>query len=137
VLQEHKVVIALVRTVVGVVELDVEAEAVLGELDAGVDHERLELGLPRLVAASAAGSTVVALVDRRPPLLVSNDAGETWREAGGGLPAGFDVAVDPADPDRVLFAARNRLYLSTDGCRFWRSLEPELPDIEAVAWAED
>jgi hypothetical protein len=127
--------IALVRTVEGVLELDVEAEAVLGELDATVDHELLELGLPRLVAASAAGATVVALVDRRPPLLVSGDAGATWREAGGGLPAGFDVAVDPADPDRVLYAARNRLYLSNDGCRFWRSLEPELPDIEAVAWA--
>ena len=139
-LQEHKLsveraVIALVRTVDGVVELDVEAEAVLGEVDAAVDHERLELGLPRLVAASAAGTNVVALVDRRPPLLVSSDAGATWREAGSGLPPGFDVALDPADPDRVLYAARNRLYLSTDGCRFWRSLAPELPDIEAVAWA--
>ncbi|HEY8103115.1 MAG TPA: hypothetical protein VIE18_01275 [Gaiellaceae bacterium] len=127
--------IALVRTVDGVVEVDVEAEAVVGESVSRVDHERLELGLPRLVAASAAGARVVALVDRRPPLLVSSDAGATWREAGGGLPAGFDVAVDSGDPDRVLYAARNRLYLSTDGCRFWRSLEPELPDVEAVAWA--
>lgn len=127
--------IAWVRTVEGVVEVDVEAELALRELDAEVDHERPELGLPRLVAASTAGATVVALVDRRPPLLVSGDGGATWREAGGGLPAGFDVAVDPADPDRVLYAARNRLYLSTDGARFWRSLEPELPDIEAVAWS--
>jgi hypothetical protein len=36
----------------------------------------------------------------------------------------------------VLYAARNRVYLSTDGGRFWRSLAPELPDIEAVAWSE-
>jgi hypothetical protein len=86
------------------------------------------------VAASAAGATVVAVVDRRPPLVVSYDAGTTWSEAGGGLPPGFDVAVDPADPDRILFAARNRLYLSMDGGRFWRSLAPELPDVEAVAW---
>jgi photosystem II stability/assembly factor-like uncharacterized protein len=128
-------VIAVVRTVEGVFELDIENEVVVGEVDAAVDHERLELGLPRLVAASATGATVVALVDRRPPLLVSSDAGWTWREAGGGLPAGFDVAVDPADPDRMLYAARNRLYLSTDGGRFWRSLEPELPDVEAVEWA--
>lgn len=127
--------IAWVRTVDGVVEVDVAAELALRELDVVVDHERPELGLPRLVAASTAGATVVALVDRRPPLMVSGDGGATWREAGGGLPAGFDVAVDPADPDRVLYAARNRLHLSTDGARFWRSLAPELPDIEAVVWA--
>ena len=127
--------IAWVRTVEGVFELDVEDEVVLGEVDVEVDHERPELGLPRLVAASASGATVVALVDRRPPLLISGDGGATWREAGGGLPPGFDVAVDAADPDLVLYAARNRAYLSTDGGRFWRSLAPELPDIEAVAWS--
>ena len=128
--------IAHVRTIDGVFAVDVEEEAVVGESDASVDHERLELELPRVVAASAAGATVVAVVDRRPPLVVSYDAGATWNEAGGGLPPGFDVAVDPADPDRILFAARNRLYLSTDGGRFWHSLAPELPDVEAVAWSD-
>jgi hypothetical protein len=129
------VTIAWVRTVDGVFEVDVESEIVLGEVDVSVDHERHELGLPRLVAAAVSGATVVALVDRRPPLLISGDGGATWREAGGGLPAGFDVAVDPDGPDRVLYAARNRLHLSTDGGTFWRSLAVELPDIEAVAWA--
>lgn len=127
---------ALVRTVEGVFRVDVEAERILGPVDEPVDHERLELELPRVVAASAAGATVAAVVERRPPLVVSYDAGTTWNEAGGGLPPGFDVAVDPADPDRILFAARNRLYLSTDGGRFWRSLAPELPDVEAVAWSD-
>lgn len=127
--------IALVRTVDGVLQVDVETEAILGELEGTVDQERIELELPRVVAASAAGATVVAIVERRPPLVVSYDAGATWNEAGGGLPPGFDVAVDPEDPDRIIFAARNRLYLSTDGGRFWRSLAPELPDVEAVAWA--
>jgi photosystem II stability/assembly factor-like uncharacterized protein len=130
-------VIAYVRTVEGVLEVDVELEEVVGEAEVAVDVERPPVELPRLVAASAVGSLVVAVVDRRPPLLVSGDAGATWREAGGGLPPGFAVAIDPADPDRVLYAARNRLYLSTDGGRFWRSLTPELPDIEAVAWAEE
>jgi hypothetical protein len=130
-------VIALVRTVDGVFRVDVETEVVFDEVHETVDHEQVELELPRVVAASAAGATVVAVVDRRPPLVVSYDAGATWNEAGGGLPPGFDVAVDPADPDRILFAARNRLYLSTDGGRFWRSLAPELPDVEAVAWAAD
>lgn len=134
--QKHKVLLnALVQTADGVLEVDVDEEVVLGEVEAVVERETLGLSLPRLVAAAAAGATVVAVVDRRPPLAVSYDAGATWTESGGGLPPGFDVAVDPADPDRVLYAARNRLYLSTDGGRFWRSLEPELPDIEAVSWA--
>ena len=128
---------ALARTVDGVFEVDVETEVVLGEVDVAVDQERLELELPRVVAASAAGATVVAVVERRPPRGVSHDAGAPWTEAGGGLPPGFDGAGDPADPDRILFAARNRLYLSTDGGRFWRSLAPELPDIEAVAWSTE
>ena len=126
---------ALVRTADGVFRVDVETEALLEEVEAVVDQEAVELDLPRVVAASAAGATVAAVVERRPPLVVSYDAGATWSEAGGGLPPGFDVAVDPADPDRILFAGRNRLYLSVDGGRFWRSLAPELPDIEAVAWA--
>ena len=128
---------AWVRTVEGVFEIDVESEDVLGEVDVAVERERPELGLPRLVAAAVVGATVVALVDRRPPLLISGDGGATWREAGGGLPPGYDVAVDPTDPDRVLYAARNRIHLSTDGGRFWRSLAPELADVEAVAWSTE
>lgn len=128
---------AFVRTVAGVFEIDVDTEEVLGELVAEVGRERPELGLPRLVAASSQGPVVVALVDRRPPLMISGNGGATWREAGGGLPTGYDVAVDPADPDRVLYAARNRLHLSTDGGLFWRSLAPELPDVEAVAWSTE
>jgi hypothetical protein len=128
-------VTAWVRTVGGVFEVDLETETVLGEVEIEVPHDRLDVNLPRLIAASAGGSTVVALVARRPPLLVSWDSGVTWHESGGGLPPGFDVAVDSAAPDRVLYAARNRLYLSLDGGRFWRSLAAELPDIEAVAWS--
>ncbi len=126
--------IAYVRTVEGTLAIQVDDELVLGAAGELV-LQPVELNLPRLVAAAASGSTVIAVVDRRPPLLVSGDAGATWREVGGGLPLGFAVAIDPDDPDRVLYAARNRLYLSTDGGRFWRSLEPELPDIEAVGWA--
>jgi hypothetical protein len=129
-------VIALVQTADGLVAVDLEAE----EIVALEPDERLEpepepkLDLPRVVAAAAAGSTVVAVVDVRPPLVVSHDAGRTWREAGAGLPPGRAVAVSHANPDLVLYAARNRLYLSTDGGRFWRSLAPELPEIEAVSW---
>jgi hypothetical protein len=92
--------------------------------------------LPRLVAASGAGSTVVAVVDARPPLMVSYDAGRTWRESGRGLPPGCAVAVSAESPDQMVFATDERLYVSTDGGRFWRSLEAELPEIQAVAWAD-
>ena len=124
---------ALVGTVDGVFEVDLEEEAVLGAADVHVERPMLQVELPLVLAAARAGSTVIAVVDRRPPLAVSNDAGRTWRESGGGLPAGRAVAIAEDDPDLVLYAARNRLYLSTDGGRFWRALAPELPEIEAVA----
>jgi hypothetical protein len=126
-------VTAAVRTASGTYLVDLETEEVLG---AGEDFEpvRTKVELPRVVAAAASGATIVAVVDRRPPLAVSNDAGSTWREAGGGLPAGFAIAIDDDNPDLMLFAARNRLYLSENGGVFWRSLVPELPEIQAVAF---
>lgn len=127
---------ALVRTADAVYEVDLEDEVVLGPVDADVEPAPFSLPLPRVVAAATNGSTVIAVVDRRPPLAISNDAGQTWREAGGGLPPGFAVAIADDDPDFVLYAARNRLYLSTNGGVFWRSLAPELPAIEAVELTE-
>jgi len=122
---------ATVRTASGVYVVDLETEEVLGGGE-GFDVPRVSVELPRVVAAAAAGSTVVAVVDRRPPLAISNDAGATWREAGGGLPPGFAIAIDDNNPDVMLFAARNRLYLSENGGIFWRALVPELPEISAV-----
>jgi photosystem II stability/assembly factor-like uncharacterized protein len=124
-------VTASVRTSVGTFDVDLETEEIVGE---GEDFEAptVAVELPRVVAAAASGATVVAVVDRRPPLAISNDAGRTWREAGGGLPPGFAIAISEENPDLMLFAARNRLYLSENGGTFWRALVPELPDIEAV-----
>lgn len=124
---------ALVRTVDGVFEVDLDEELVLGSSDVEVAPEPVAVTLPLLVAAAACGSTMIAVVDRRPPLAVSNDAGRTWREAGGGLPPGRAIAIADDDPDYVLYAARNRLYVSTNGGVFWRALAPELPEIEAVS----
>jgi photosystem II stability/assembly factor-like uncharacterized protein len=124
---------ALVRTVAGVFEVDLDEELVLGAGDVEVEPEAVNVQLPLLVAAAASGSTVIAVVDRRPPLAVSNDAGRTWRESGGGLPPGRAIAIAQDDPDYAVYAARNRLYLSTDGGVFWRALAPELHEIEAVA----
>lgn len=126
--------IAVASTVAGAFAVDLdnddaEVEPWPGEL---AQPPTLELNLPRLVAAAAAGSTVVAVVDTKPPLVVSYDAGATWRESGRGLPAGRAVAVFDDDPDVVVYAARNRLYVSRDGGTFWSSLGIELPEIDAV-----
>lgn len=128
--------IAAVDTADGVLLLDVEDEQPLGrgtELPAVVTPH---VDLPRVVATAGTGATVVALLDRRPPLAISHDGGATWREAGGGLPAGFAIAVAEDDPDRMLYAARNRLFVSVNGGVFWRSLPFELPDIAGVAWID-
>jgi hypothetical protein len=125
---------ALVATVDGAFEVDLEEEILLGSADAHVERPTLELPLPRVIAAAASGSTVIAVVDRRPPLAISNDAGLTWREAGGGLPAGRAIALAEDNPDYALYAARNRLYLSEDGGVFWRALAPELPKSRPSPW---
>jgi hypothetical protein len=126
--------IARVATVEGVLEVDLETSDV--EPGAGtVEPQHVETGLPRVVCAASAGSTVAVVVDARPPLAVSHDAGQTWREAGRGLPPGFAIAVLDDDPDVILYAGRNRLYLSRDGGRFWEPLGLELPDIQAIELA--
>jgi photosystem II stability/assembly factor-like uncharacterized protein len=126
---------ALVGTVAGTWLVDLEEEEIVVQVEEQVKPQAVAVELPLLIAAAAAGSTVLAVVDRRPPLVVSHDAGHTWHEAGGGLPKGTAVAVDEANPDRMLYGARNRLFVSGDGGRFWRALVLELPEITAVSFA--
>jgi hypothetical protein len=126
---------AAVRTAAGTFLVDLETEEIVGE-GSDFDVERVSVELPRVVAAAATGATIVAVVDRRPPLAISHDAGSTWREGGGGLPAGFAVAIHDENPDVMLFAGRNRLYVSENGGVFWRALVPELPEIEAVTFLD-
>ena len=128
--------IAAVQTIDGVVLVDVESEEPLGSGTELPAVEAPNVELPRVVAAAQSGATIVAVVERRPPLAISRDNGSTWSEAGGGLPAGFAVAIAEDDPDRMLYAARNRLYVSVNGGVFWRSLPFELPDVLAVAWLD-
>ena len=124
-----------VETAHGVYTVDLETETVEG-LDDGAALDpapEVATGLPRVVAAATSGSTVVALVDMKPPLAISYDAGRTWNQAGGGLPPGYAIAIDDENPDLIVFAGRNRLFVSRDGGRFWHALAPELPDIAAIA----
>jgi hypothetical protein len=128
--------IAAVGTVEGVLLVDVAEENLLGPGAEVPQSEAPNVSLPRVVASAQSGATIVAVVDRRPPLAISRDAGETWREAGGGLPSGFAVAVAEEDPDRMLYAGRNRIHVSLNGGIFWRALTLELPDIVSLAWID-
>jgi hypothetical protein len=129
-------VIAVVGTAAGPFVVDLETEEVEPSTEAPLPAPPPTLNLPRVVAAAAAGSTVVAAVEAKPPLLVSHDAGATWRESGRGLPAGRAVAVAEDDPDLVVYAARNRLYVSRNGGLFWSALAVELPEIATVSLRE-
>lgn len=126
---------ALVECELGTVEVDLDDEEVVAIVDEPLPPSpRPEVDLPLLVAAAAHGSTLVAIVDRRPPLVVSHDGGSTWREAGAGLRPGVDVAISPEHPDLVLYATKERLHVSRDGGRFWHALPLELPGITAVSF---
>ena len=125
-----------VETDEGVYTLDDETDAVV-DFVAGAELSETpqpQVELPLLIAAAREGSTVVAVLDRRPPLAISHDAGSSWHEAGGGLPPGRAVAIAENDPDRIAYATENRVYVSRDGGRFWRSLEPELSEINRIGW---
>jgi hypothetical protein len=125
-------VIALVATDAGVFAVDLDSGEVAPAEPFDIAPEPV-LNLPRVVAAAAIGATVVAVVDTKPPIVVSHDAGTTWRESGRGLPPGRAIAISELDPDTIVYASRNRLYVSRDGGVFWSALAGELPEITAVA----
>ena len=127
--------IAFVATDAGTFGVDLDSGEIV-PADKFEPSPQPPLNLPHVIAAAEAGSTVIAVVDARPPMLVSHDGGLTWRESGRGLPPGRAVAVAAEDPDTLVYAARNRLYVSRDGGVFWTALEAELPEIDAVAIRE-
>lgn len=65
----------------------------------------------------------------------SDDGGSRWNNLtetggqsllGGGI---LDLAVDPADPDRVAVAAETGIWISLDGGRTWAGLNDGLPNL--------
>jgi hypothetical protein len=128
----------------GVYTIEIGADAHEDELlerdhEAAIERTRpLDLTPPwasgQALDIDAVGSTIVLLLERRPPLMISRDTGSTWSERGSGLPPGKAVALGES-PDDLLYAARNRVYVSRDGGVFWRAVAVELPEIRDVAWA--
>jgi len=129
--------IAVVETEAGTFTVDLD-DGTVGPWDGELARPSVPvLNLPRVVAAAAVGPTVIAAVDARPPMLVSHDAGVTWRESGRGLPPGRAVAISEDDPDVAVYAGRNRVYLTRDGGVFWSALDAELPEIRALELRAD
>jgi hypothetical protein len=132
-------VIAIAECDDGLYLVEIETDELVGHESGGaVDRPRPADLAPAWVSATlvdvdARDAVIVLAVDARPPLLVSADAGATWTERGAGLPVGRAVAIGPT-PDDLLYAARNRLYVSENGGVFWRALAIELPEIRDVAW---
>jgi hypothetical protein len=123
----------LVAFALGVARLDVD-EATWELVDDDVESAPGEaIGLPLVVTSVRCGARIVALLDHRPPLAISDDAGVTWSEAGSGLPAGVALAISADHPDDLVYASADRLFVSRDGGRFWSALPPELEGITAVA----
>lgn len=123
----------LVAFALGVARLDVDEATWELVDDVIVGAPADEIGLPLVVATARCGARIVALLDRRPPLAISDDAGTTWSEAGSGLPAGVALAISADHPDDLVYASDARLFVSRDGGRFWSALPPELEGITAVA----
>ena len=124
----------VVHCALGVYAIDLETEEAepADELPARVP---VDVTLPLLLDAAASGSTVVAAVETKPPLVVSHDAGATWSESGRGLPRVHAVAASEENPDLLAAASSGRLYVSRDGGRFWTALSIELPEIVAIGFA--
>jgi trans-2,3-dihydro-3-hydroxyanthranilate isomerase len=116
-------VIALVATVDGAFAVDLEDGTVL-RADAFDPAPEPVLNLPRLVSAASAGATVVAVVARTPPRLVSHDAGATWRASGRGLPPGRAIANAEDDPATGSAAGPLAIHLARHGrIRFGEQIE--------------
>ena len=64
---------ARVATSLGCVAIDLESDDAYLVDDEPPIADRVEVSLPLVIAAAQAGSRIVAAVDRRPPLMISDD----------------------------------------------------------------
>ena len=102
--------------------------------DAGATWEPVSLlGEADFHVLRAAGERVYGFDATQGRLMVSSDRGRTWVERRP--PAGvFDLAVDPADAERILVSTDAGLYSSQDGGRRWRQRDAERTGV--LAWTK-
>jgi hypothetical protein len=96
------------------------AVAALGE----ADYHILQVTDQRVVAVRAEEADV----------LVSGDGGRSFQTRTPPAPP-FDVAIDPADPARLIVSTVQGLFTSNDEGRSWRPRDPA-PESQ-LAWGED
>jgi hypothetical protein len=67
-------------------------------------------------------------------LLVSDDGGRRWSSRTPPAPP-IDLAIDPADPNRVVVSTERGLFASPNAGRGWRPLDADL--IGLLTWTDD
>lgn len=120
-------------------------QAVYRSQDAGLTWEKVSGGGYWGPAGVRAGFPVDFQVDPRDPdrifaneygggNFLSEDGGRTWVDASHGYTGAQvrDVAVDPAQPGRLLVAARSGIFVSDDGGDEWVGLN--YPPVVSMEW---
>jgi hypothetical protein len=79
----------------------------------------------------AAGPRIYGYDATQARVMTSADGGRTWEESRPPSPL-IDLAVDPADPERILAAGEDGIAVSRDAGRTWRPLDAERSGL--LAW---
>jgi hypothetical protein len=106
----------------------------IGSVDGGRSWQPLSLlGQADFHVLRAAGERIYGVNAADGALMVSADAGRTWKER---TPPGalLDLAIDPADPDRIVVSGERGLAVSRDGGKGWRPLDADR--VGLLAWAD-
>lgn len=82
-------------------------------------------------ALQAAGGMVYGFDATRGRLMVSRDTGRSWEERPAPAPV-FGLAIDPADPARVVAGTQAGILVSSDAARSWRALREDTTGL--LAW---
>ncbi len=84
------------------------------------------VGVNSLVVDPQSPSTVYAVTGRG--LLKSTDGGQSWIDAGSGLPAYIAIlAIDPNSSSKLYAVSATGIFKSTDGAGSWNALNTGLP----------
>ena len=81
----------------------------------------------------SSGSRVYGFDGMQGRLMVSSDGGRDWQRRSPPAPL-YDLAIDPADRDRIIVSTEQGLFASSDAGRRWRPLSSTLAGL--LAWPQ-